>query len=169
MKQFEKRVNHLLLEVIDQAEKSNIPISKNINLNVKINKRAKTRFGACRKNIVNNQEHFQIEVGSALSICDNNVIKEVLAHEILHTCYNCQNHGSMWKKYAEQMNKAYGYNISRVKKFNEYNIANDTEYKYKIVCKKCGKIIYRQKRTKVINNIKNYRCKCGGTLEVYKL
>lgn len=116
MKQFKKRVNKLLLKVIHQANKINIPISKNIDLNVDINKRAKTRFGACRKNIIANQEHFQIEVGSALSICDDIIVKEVLAHEILHTCYNCQNHGPLWKKYAKAMNDKYGYNISRVKK-----------------------------------------------------
>lgn len=169
MKQFKKRVNKLLLEVIHQADKINIPISKNIDLNVDINKRAKTKFGACRKNIIANQEHFQIEVGSALSICDDIIVKEVLAHEILHTCYNCQNHGPLWKKYAKAMNDKYGYNISRVKKFSEYNIDNNIQYKYKIVCKKCGKIMYRQKHTKVIDNIQNYCCKCGGRLEVHKL
>ena len=172
MKQFEKRVNKLLLEVIDEAKSVGIPISSNINLNVIINTRAKNRFGACRRKIINNKEHFQIEIGSALNNCTDFQIKSLLAHEILHTCPRCYNHGQTWKAYSDILNKKYKYQIKRVsdpKEFNIQNIQKEVKYRYKIICTKCGNEIYRQKRTKVIANIENYRCKCGGRLKVEKI
>ena len=167
MKQFQKRLNNLLNEVIIEANSIDIPISNNINPLVFINKRAKGRFGACKSENINNKKHFKIEIRSALYICDDFKIKEVLAHEVLHTCKGCQNHGNTWKKYAKMMNNKYGYNIKRVANNSYYDLDNtNIAYKYKIVCNSCGNEIYRQKKSKVIANIKNYRCKCGGTLRV---
>ena len=42
------------------------------------------------------------------------------------------------------------------------------KYNYKIECKKCGQVIYRQRCNK--NFLYKYRCgKCGGKFTVYKI
>lgn len=170
MKQFQKRLDELLKEVIIEVKSIGIPISDNIDKSVLINKRAKSRFGACKIENVNNKKHFKIEIRSALYICEDFKLKEVLAHEVLHTCRGCANHGETWKRYAKLMNDQYGYNIKRVANNREYDLDTSCgNYKYKIICNKCGKEIYRQKKTKVITNIENYRCKCGGKLRVEKI
>ena len=41
-------------------------------------------------------------------------IKDVLAHEILHTCFLCKTHDYPWNHYAKIMNDKYGYNIKKL-------------------------------------------------------
>lgn len=41
------------------------------------------------------------------------ILKQTVLHEILHTCKNCMNHKTEWKEVANQVNRAYGYNIKR--------------------------------------------------------
>lgn len=44
---------------------------------------------------------------------------QVLAHEILHTCRGCANHGLRWKDYAQRMNELYGYGVERTDSFEK--------------------------------------------------
>lgn len=152
-------INDLLKEVIGEAKKAGIPVGKNIAEEVYINSRAVTRIGACKTENKKGTKHFSIEIGSALLTSDEKTIKGVLAHEILHTCDKCNNHGSQWKKYAHILNETYGYNIKRTAEIKP------AKYKYKIYCKRCGQTVYRYRKTKVITNINDYRCKCGGKLK----
>ena len=100
-------LNRNLKEVIKQAQDINIPVPADICEQVEINSRPKKRYGCCRlKNGV-----YHIEVSEFILGCDPEKIRGVLAHEILHTCKGCYNHGNMWKRYASMMNSAYGYNI----------------------------------------------------------
>ena len=69
---------------------------------------------------------FEIEVSRFLldeAGCSEKIVKGVLAHEVLHTCRDCYEHGMLWKSYAGQMNKAYGYQIKRVNSFAEMGMA----------------------------------------------
>lgn len=169
MKHYEEKVNKLLQVVINEAKSINIPISDNICSNVLINKRAKKRFGACKTRIYKNKKHFQIEIGSALNICEDNIIKTVLMHEILHTCENCNNHGKLWKQYAKKVNIYYGYNIKTSSTYEEYGLSNieaKETYRYKIRCIKCNNLYYRMRKSSIIKNIDRYRCVCGGKLIV---
>lgn len=63
---------------------------------------------------------------------------------------------------------AYQFKGNNEEDFKESNLEykeNLSTYKYKIICKECGAIIYRQRLKK--NLIKKYRCgKCNGRLEV---
>lgn len=148
---------------VNQCNDKNIPISKNIE-KIKINTRAKTRFGGCKKYVKKGREHFLIEIGSALSICDDKKILEIIIHELLHTAPNCHNHGMQWKKYAGIMNNVYGYNIKRTATYDEIGIDKNIEYRYAIQCEKCGNKIYRQKKSKLVKEYYNYKCSCGGKL-----
>lgn len=151
----------LLQDVISEARKINIPISNNINPNVLINSRAKGRFGRCRKRA----DVFIIEISVYLQQAEESAIKQTLAHEILHTCPNCMNHGQVWKMYARKMNRVYGYDISRTSTCDNLGIeALPKKRNYIMKCKKCGKEFIRERMSNAIKNIENYRCKCGGNL-----
>ena len=105
-----ERLDILLQEVIQEARALKIPVSSTIEKNVIVNGRPKKRFGCCRKS----RNGFEIEVSRFLldeAGCSEKIVKGVLAHEVLHTCRDCYEHGMLWKSYAGQMNKAYGYQI----------------------------------------------------------
>ncbi|HIU26160.1 MAG TPA: SprT-like domain-containing protein [Candidatus Copromorpha excrementigallinarum] len=153
----------VLKEVIGQAQEENIPVPDNILKKVEVNSRPKKRFGCCKIK----DRKYHIEISEFVLKCEERYIRETLAHEVLHTCPECQNHGKIWKEYAERMNKRYGYNIKRVSSFEEMGLetpAQKPEIKYIIKCRKCGKEYPRQRFTCVMKKIKAYRCGCGGEL-----
>ncbi len=170
-----ERLDTLLQEVIQEARALKILVPSSIEKNVVVNGRSKKRFGCCRKKA----EGFTIEVSRFLleaEGCDEKIVKSVLAHEVLHTCPGCYEHGSRWKNHAAQMNRAYGYSIKRVNTFAEMGIpereeelAGKRQIRYIIQCKKCGRQYPRQRFTCVMQKIDAYRCQCGGKLEVYEV
>lgn len=168
MKQEELNQNFNM--VIKQAQELKIPVPDNIYRNVLINSRPKKRFGCCRKK----NGKFQIEISEFVLECDSKDIRGILAHELLHTCNGCYNHGNIWKVYAERFNSAYGYNIKRTSLPEELGIETPKQQsegdraKYIIKCRKCGREYTRQRRTSIIRNINAYRCGCGGKLTVLK-
>lgn len=158
----------LLDEVLSQCRKLKIPVSNNIIPEIYINRRARSRFGACKKTPTG----FKIELCESMLDASEFDIKNVLAHELLHTCYGCYNHGKRWKMYVSKMNEAYGYNITTTSTYEKMGLRKpekNTEYKYKVECMNCGHVFYRQKKSKLITNTKNYRCRCGGKLKCTEL
>lgn len=154
-------------EVIRQCTNLKIPISPFIDPNIIINKRARSRFAACRKK---GDSLYIIEVGEALMKADEYSVKNILAHEILHTCYDCYNHGKRWKFYANKMNQAYGYHITTTTTYEALGLETPERKKtirYVIVCQNCGHQFYRQKKSKLVTETSKYRCKCGGILKCY--
>lgn len=164
-----KDIQRLFEEVKLEAKKLNIPISNNIKEEIVINKRAKSRFGCCKKIREGLKVSFEIEISERILACDDRIIKQTLAHELLHTCARCDNHGEFWKYYAEQMNKTYGYKISRVARAESLGIESKVETRtledrYIVVCEKCGQRIARTRMSNVIKYPNLYRCRCGGHL-----
>lgn len=169
----EKTINEYMCEVFSQCRMAGIPVSDSVDSKIIINRRAKSRFAACKKEKIYNKITYRIEVGEAILTVENPVIiKSILAHELLHTCPGCYNHGETWKTYAEKMNFLYGYHIKRVSTYEEMGISapeRKKQVKYVIICQKCGAKTYRQKKSKLITDTKHYRCKCGGKLNCYKV
>ncbi len=163
-----ENINDILREVIKEAQAIKIPVSNNINEQVYINPRPKRRFGCCSTK----GGKFCIEISEFLLKVAPQKIRGVIAHEVLHTCRGCRDHGPRWKEYAAKMNAAYGYDIKRVSSFEELGLEGiekpDTEanIKYIIKCKKCGKEYPRQRFTCVMQKIDAYRCQCGGKLSL---
>ena len=157
-----------LKKVIEQARDLNIPVPYNISEHVIVNPRPKKRFGCCRRN----ERGFDIEISRFVLECDDSVILCVLAHEVLHTCGGCYDHGKIWKMYARAMNDAYGYDIKRTSSFEDAGLNAPEErtrcenVKYIIKCRRCGKEYPRRRCTKTVRNIHRYRCTCGGRLTV---
>ena len=156
-------LDQLLARVIAQARAVGIPVSDRICPQVRLNRRARTRFGCC----IRRGGTYTVELSARLADeGSEDAVLQVLAHEALHTCYGCSNHGRRWKSYAAKMNAAYGYTISRTDKFEDLGLEDDRPVRYWVVCTLCGRRIPRMKRSPLVDHPERYRCQCGGTLRV---
>ena len=156
-------LDKLLARVSAQAKTIKIPVSDRICPQVRLNRRARTRFGCC----IRKDGAYTIELSAQLAKEGaEEAVLQVLAHEVLHTCYGCSNHGPRWKGYAQRMNAAYGYQISRTDKFEDLGIQDDRPVRYWVVCTQCGRKIPRMKRSPLVDHPERYRCSCGGRLQV---
>ena len=153
----------LLARVIAQAKAVKIPVSDRVCPQVRLNRRARTRFGCC----VRQGGTYIIELSARLARDGSeDAVMQVLAHEVLHTCYGCSNHGRRWKGYAARMNAAWGYHISRTDNFEDLGMEDDRPVRYWVVCTRCGRRTPRMKRSPLVDHPERYRCRCGGTLMV---
>lgn len=131
-----------------------------------INKRAKKRWGQCRK--YPNGE-CEIEISSwvlederiPVEICKNTLI-----HEILHSCPECMGHTGMWKVYAKRMKDIYGYEITRTANRTDFGIeeyeVQSRPVKYVYRCKGCGQVITRTRSCKFTKYYRRYGCGLCG-------
>ena len=148
----------LLRVVADQARAIGIPIAANIDSHVTVNRRAATRFGCCRY-----QGSFVIELSHRLLDAPEESCRLTLAHELLHTCPGCRNHGAKWKTYARKMNAAYGYHIARTGSNEAMGVAGKPA-KYLLRCADCGAEFPRLRASRLTEHPERYHCKCGGVL-----
>ena len=159
----------MLVEVIEEARDARIPVPSAIYPHVSVNSRPKKRFGCCKRE----GRRYVIELSSFVLTCEPHLIKGVLAHEVLHTCRDCDNHGNKWKMYAAVMNERYGYNIKRTTSFGEMGLdepePKENRIRYVMKCQQCGKEYPRERFTCVMKKINAYRCNCGGKLVVYEV
>lgn len=97
---------------------------------------------------------YEIEVCSwVLESLELTEIRDIMAHEILHTCDGAFSHGPEWKRLASILNKQLGYDIQRTKKTSAF-----PEKKYKVVCQNCGYVIQRNRRSKVVKHPELFLC-----------
>ena len=161
-------LNSIAKICMNKLDDLSIPIEHNVAFTV--NTRATTRFGQCKYNRKANT--YSINIMSEL-IEPSTVIglKQTIIHELLHTCPNCLNHGNIWKKYARMVNDATGLNVSRTNSCEELGVNRKAiqNYKYVIICEKCGKKWYRQKASNITKYPERYKCSCGGKLKVERI
>ena len=171
MRKFEERINELTSIAIEELKQINIFPSENIR-EIKENCRAKKRLGCCKKEKVGLREFFIIEISTVLEQEDDQTVKEIIIHELLHTCKGCFNHGREWKAKAEVVNSKYGYKIKTYADPKQLDIALEIESKprYEVKCISCGTIGYRKKKCRLVKNPHLYRCsKCGGSLVIVEI
>ena len=101
---------------------------------------------------------------AALLEAEERACMQTLAHEVLHTCPGCRNHGALWKEYAARMNGAYGYAISRTGTCEALGVADVRPVRYRLVCERCGQEFCRSRRSPLVDHPERYRCRCGGVL-----
>ena len=188
-----EKLERLYNECVEKLKSININIIENHKIgeiDIKLAKRNSKRYGCCKQekpdqscyhiekrgnNMILKYDKFyehHIEISEWVMDLDDSIIKNTIIHEIIHCFPGCNNHGKTFKNYASYINEKLGYNISRLgNKEMDYKRSNlDFEneannYKYKIVCQKCGEKFYRKRLHK--NLIKKYRCgKCGGKLQI---
>lgn len=160
----EEKLNKLYKECINELNSINIDFT-NCNINISISKRNNKRYGCCK--LENNK--YSIEISRWVLELNDSIIKNTIIHELIHCIPNCNNHGKIFKYYAETINNKLGYNISRLgNKQEDYMKSNleyteNTTYRYKFICSNCNTVYFRQRICK--NFEKKYRCgKCKGKL-----
>lgn len=159
--------DRLFADVKRQAAAAGIPFAKNIDPHITVNTRAKSRFGSCRKT----RDGFIIELSAIMLDAPEFSCRQTLAHELIHTCRGCYDHGATFKKYASIMNRLYGYDIKRTSSAEEMGVKLERREKtvnYIVQCQKCGAQIKREKYSSVIACPSRYTCTCGGRLKRIK-
>lgn len=154
---FERLINESLKELDD------IGIHINRNIRYSIDEKSKRRWGVCiKKN--------EIKISEFLFSFSDNIIKDTLIHEMLHTLQDTKGHDTKWKWYADRVNHNYPqYNITRLasssdlkKDMPEQDIEKIMGYKWKTICKGCGHVHYNIKMSEWTKKcIKNGSCRCG--------
>lgn len=135
-------------------------------LKIEINNRATKRRGQCEKT----KNGYKIEI-SKFILSDRKQLTNTIYHELLHTVEGCMNHGKKWKALADKVNRTYNVEITRTAIANqEMKEEQLKRAKYKAVCQKCGKEIYRQRISNFIKNPARYSCVvCRGKFKVEKI
>ncbi len=148
-------------------------------VDVTVNRRAKRRWGQCRRKYIgmgsDKKPKYYYTINISEILLDERVplesLKNTIIHEILHTCPGCANHGPEWKRRAAKVKKELGYDIKRTDTPKEKGVGEDMvstkqKPKYAIRCKKCGQIIIRERMSKIIKYPEYYRCGiCGSSFE----
>lgn len=138
-----------------------IPVSKRVNPHVTINTRARRRLGCCTYSAAG----CVIEVSQRI-LDDPELLRLTLAHELLHTCPGCRNHGPRWKAWAQTASEHLGLDIHRtVPMEGESGPLRQEEVKYVLECQSCGARIERRRLSKAVKTPWRYRCRCGGKLK----
>ena len=150
----------LLALVLEQARALGIPVSPAIEPRVEVNRRAVSRFGCC----VRRGRRYAIQLSACLLEAEETACRQTLAHEVLHTCPGCQNHGALWKEYARRMNAAWGYAITRTGTCLELGVHEQRPVRHLVECTACGAQFRRARASSLVVHPERYRCKCGGSL-----
>lgn len=191
----QKKLDELYQECIQELEGIGIPISDETiigKIDIQISTRSKARYGCCKqeepdestkyiekrgyRRIIryNKYQKHHIEISSWVMELDKAIIKNTIMHELIHCIPFCNNHGKEFKQYAKLINEKLGYDITRVgNKKEDYQKSQieyqeEEQYRYKIVCQKCGQEFYRKRLNK--NFASKYRCgKCRGKFKIITL
>lgn len=160
-----KELDSMLQKAIEQVENVGIKVPTNIKSKIRTYK-ATSYFGQCRKK----EGQFEITISEYHLKNGYNAVMETMIHEVIHTVDGCWNHGELWKRCVDKVNRKYGYSISRTgsqKQGYSLKVA-EVNVKYIIKCDKCGNTIQRQRMSKLVKYPEIYRCKCGGKLSRIK-
>ncbi len=114
-----ERYRRLILSAEGKLDHLSIPYGEIVLW--EINTRARKRFGQCK---VMRKGCFSINIAAMMFQAEDRYVEEVILHELLHSCQGCMNHGKQWRVYAEQVNQAYGTNISRTSTREQYGLSN---------------------------------------------
>lgn len=153
-------LDKMLAETIDLARSAKIPVSKKIDRHIYINTRRKTILGTCERQ---KNGEFRIVISSFVISSGEDEVRNVIAHEILHTCYKCANHGKLWKAYADRLGRAMGQKIERTGSCSEAESIKQNA-PYILVCQNCGREFYRFRKSRLVTCPEKYRCVCGGKI-----
>ena len=135
-----------------------------------INRRLSRAWGRCVTHNATQMHTIEIQPFLLADATPLDVLKNVLIHEILHTCWNCQNHGTTWKAHADRINARYGYNISRLVSAEEIAACKEAgtyqrkprrakePARYVLECMGCGQRIVRSRESAFVQCPSAYRC-----------
>lgn len=105
------KLNLLLNNVINDATHLGIPVSDKIEPIIYIDEKRYDRVAACYKYPF--PLKYEIHLSKDTLRTSEKEIKNIIAHEVLHTCFLSMNHDVPWKIYQKRMNDQLGYNIKK--------------------------------------------------------
>lgn len=143
-------------ECLEMLDAIHIPYGNVVDW--KINTRAKSRWGLCKRT----GSLFKIEISDRLlsEECDENGLINTILHELLHTVPGCFNHGSTWKEMARRVYKEYGIEIKREESAEEKGVAEivmEKQYKYFLRCPDCGYVFKYMRMVNAVKTPERYR------------
>lgn len=153
-------LDKILLELIALAKSIKIPVSDRIIPHVFLNSRRKTILGSCER--IKSGE-YKIILSSVVLEGGEDEVRAVIAHEILHSCRGCVNHGKLWRKYAAKLGAELGCEIKRTTLSESAQRLREAA-PYILRCQSCGREIHRFRKSAVVKHPERYRCACGGKL-----
>lgn len=156
-------LDKLLAKAIQEVKEQGMEPG-NIDSTLYVSNAAK-EFGRCTRT----GSSFEIRISKYIMNNSEKELMQTIVHEVLHSIPGCMNHGVQWKKAADTMNKAKGYDISRLASPSAANLTAEHQAvltKYVVACVDCGNELNRQRKSKLINHPELYTCgACGGELE----
>lgn len=165
-----QRAQNILEEMIRQFAQAGIPIPLGQIDSQLYFSRSSTRMGSCRK------ERGVYRISLSVHILeDEETVRNTIAHELVHTCRGCMNHGVSFQRIGRQVEGKLGIPVrsKASQEESERSGIKDAYIKkarYRISCRSCGAVLYRQKKSALVMNPSRYRCgKCGGGLSVEAL
>ena len=124
-------------ECIEELKACNIPIREEKIVEIRSEK-MDFNYGVCE---YDGNYNFTILIDGRLlrDECPLNELKEVVIHELLHTCSRCLSHSNTWRRYAKIMNDEYGYSLLDCKDDDSiFHPEMPILHRYR--CPKCGSI-----------------------------
>lgn len=114
-------LNHIMNDVINDAISVGFPVSIHLDRHIHIDKNTYDRVGACYR--YRFPERYEIHLSEATLRARCTEIKNIIAHEVLHTHFLTMEHNLMWQMYCDLMKDKFGYNIQV--KYSWHNILNN--------------------------------------------
>lgn len=107
----------ILKNVINDAMRIGFPVSDALERKIYIDKATYDRVGACYRYPF--PERYEIHLSEDTQKAHINIIRDIIAHEVLHTSFITMDHNCFWMMYQEKMNSNLGYNIQIKYSWNE--------------------------------------------------
>lgn len=140
----------VFLECVREMREAGIPIQGNKIVGIVIED-LDDCLGMCCKD---EKGDFTIIIRKGLleDKCPIKELKEVIIHELIHTCKRCGIHGKTWRKYAQMLNDACGYSLLAGKDMDSI-FHSEMPITQRFVCRDCGSTFESRRRDR-------HDCKC---------
>ena len=157
----ERYLSRVVRQCMKELDSIQVPYGHVVE--VTVNTRARKRWGLCRKEA----DGYHISIADRLR--DGNTeqgLRDTVMHELLHTCPMCNNHGAMWKHFAEVVNRELSCHIKRTDSNEDKGLPPEdtaSQVLHQYHCDGCGQIIRKMRVCKFTRNYRSYTCGiCGG-------
>ena len=129
-------LNKVAAKCINEMKNACIPIKDNEIIEINARDIGES-FGCCIHD--ENYRNYIITIHEDLisDKCPAKELKEVIIHELIHTCPRCGIHGKTWRKYAMIMNEKYGYSLLEGKDYDSI-FFKEKPIIHRYVCPNCG-------------------------------
>lgn len=143
-------------KVTADLKKAGLPLKESRILAVEWSSRMSRTLGKC----ICQGSNCHIRLSASLKERPE-TIRNVLAHELIHTLPDCRNHGERFQMWGKRLSTC-GYHIETHVKSVEYRKCQHPVGVLK--CDSCGRFFPYFRKGKVLSNPESYRCRCGGSL-----